>query len=44
MVGDFVEVKILRSSTASLSGEPIARTSLGMYCKNHASDAHVVGA
>ncbi|VAH91143.1 unnamed protein product [Triticum turgidum subsp. durum] len=40
VVGDFVEVKILRSSTASLFGEPIARTSLGMYCKNHASEAH----
>uniref|UniRef100_A0ACD5WXW6 Uncharacterized protein n=1 Tax=Avena sativa TaxID=4498 RepID=A0ACD5WXW6_AVESA len=42
VVGDLVEVKILRSSTASLSGEPIARTSLGMYRKNHASAACAV--
>jgi len=44
VVGDLVEVKILRSSTASLSGEPISCTSLGMYRKNHASAAHAVAA
>lgn len=44
VVGDFVEVKILRSSTASLSGEAIARTSLSMFYKNPASDARAVAA
>lgn len=44
MVGDFVEVKILKSSTATLFGEPIARTSLTTFYKNAASEAHALAA
>jgi len=44
VVGDFVEVKILRSSTATLFGEPIARTSLSLFHKNVASEAQAVAA
>ncbi|CAL4987078.1 unnamed protein product [Urochloa decumbens] len=44
VVGDFVEVKILRSSTATLFGEPIARTSLSMFYKNAVSEAQAVAA
>ncbi|CAL4983736.1 unnamed protein product [Urochloa decumbens] len=44
VVGDFVEVKILRSSTATLFGEPIARTSLSVFYKNAVSEAQAVAA
>ena len=44
VVGDFVEVKILRSSTATLFGEPIARTSLSLFYKIVASEAQAVAA
>jgi hypothetical protein len=44
VVGDFVEVKILRSSTATLFGEPIVRTSLSVFHKNAASEAQAVAA
>ncbi|TVU03063.1 hypothetical protein EJB05_51391, partial [Eragrostis curvula] len=42
VVGDFVEVKILKSSTATLFGEPIARTSLTAFYKNSAFEAQAV--
>ncbi|KAL5204440.1 hypothetical protein ABZP36_009311 [Zizania latifolia] len=44
VVGDFIEVKITRSSTASLFGDVIARTSLTRFYKNVASEAHAVAA
>jgi len=44
VVGDFVEVKILRSSTATLFGEPIARTSLSMFHKSAAAEVQAVAA
>jgi tRNA A37 methylthiotransferase MiaB len=44
VVGDFVEVKILKSSTATLFGEPITRTSLTAFYKNASSEAHAVAA
>ncbi|CAO2149469.1 unnamed protein product [Urochloa humidicola] len=44
VVGDFVEVKILRSSTATLFGEPIARTRLSVFYKNAVSEAQAVAA
>jgi MiaB/RimO family radical SAM methylthiotransferase len=44
VVGDFIEVKITKSSTASLSGDVIARTSLSRFYKNHSSEAHAVAA
>lgn len=44
VVGDFIEVKITKSSTASLSGDVIARTSLSKFYKNHSSEAHAVAA
>jgi tRNA A37 methylthiotransferase MiaB len=44
VVGDFVEVKILKSSTATLFGEPITRTSLTVFYKNASSEAHAVAA
>ncbi|GJN25230.1 hypothetical protein PR202_gb13030 [Eleusine coracana subsp. coracana] len=44
VVGDFVEVKILKSSTATLFGEPIARTSLTAFYKSAASEAHAAAA
>ncbi|XP_006663020.2 CDK5RAP1-like protein [Oryza brachyantha] len=44
VVGDFIEVKITKSSTASLFGDVIARTSLSRFYKNHSSEAHAVAA
>uniref|UniRef100_A0A0D3HNL5 CDK5RAP1-like protein n=1 Tax=Oryza barthii TaxID=65489 RepID=A0A0D3HNL5_9ORYZ len=44
VVGDFIEVKITKSSTASLSGDVIARTSLSRFYKNHSSEAHAIAA
>ncbi|KAL5204512.1 hypothetical protein ABZP36_009383 [Zizania latifolia] len=44
VVGDFIEVKITRSSTASLFGDVIARTRLSRFYKNIASEAHAIAA
>ncbi|KAF0894783.1 hypothetical protein E2562_003667 [Oryza meyeriana var. granulata] len=44
VVGDFIEVKITKSSTASLFGDVISRTSLSRFYKNHSSEAHAVAA
>lgn len=43
-VGDFVEVRILRSSTATLFGEPIARTSLSTFHINVSPGAQAAAA